>query len=190
MATRAQPLVIDTRSAEETLRLGASIGPLLLPGDMIVLSGDLGAGKTTFAQGLAAGLGITEQVTSPTYVLMKEYIGGRYPLMHMDIYRLGKIQEVIDLGYDEFLDPSYVVVVEWGDMVEPLLPKDHLQVLLNHQGEEARRVTLIAKGLNWQSRLETLKILAEELFSAGRQPDPGYFGDYQAEDGYGPERSN
>lgn len=172
-----EPFLVRTRSAEETRRLAVALSPILVPGDMIVLSGDLGAGKTTFVQGLAVGLGIVEQVTSPTFILMKEYLGGRYPLMHMDIYRLGKIQEVIDLGYDEFLDPSYVVVVEWGDMVEPLLPKGHLLVELNYgQSDDERTIGLRPKGDTWEGRMTTVRILANELFSAG-EADPGYMGE-------------
>lgn len=185
-----QRLVIETHSGEETVRLGTSISPVVVPGDMIVLSGDLGAGKTTFTQGLAVGLGITEQVTSPTFLLMKEYSGGRFPLMHMDIYRLEKIQDVIDLGYDEFLDPSYVVVVEWGDMVEPLLPKNHLDVEIRLLDETIRRITITPRGDQWQSRMATVRMLANELFSAGRKADPGYFGDFEFKDVQPPEASN
>ena len=168
-------LVVETRSAEETRRLARAVSPLLVPGDVLVLSGDLGAGKTTFVQGLAAGLGVPEHIVSPTFILMKEYLGGRYPLMHLDVYRLGRVQEVIDLGYDDFLEPSAVVVVEWGDMVEPLLPKDHLLVEIRH-GEELldRTVMLVPKGPGWESRMQTLQILASELFAPGREADPGY----------------
>lgn len=163
-----EPFEIRTISADQTRRLAVTLSPVLVPGDMIVLSGDLGAGKTTFVQGLAVGLGIVEQVTSPTFVLMKEYLGGRFPLMHIDIYRLNKVQELMDLGYDEFLDPSYVVVVEWGDMVEPLLPKEHLQVRLVNEDEDesARLITLTPRGPVWESRMQTVRLLAGELFSA------------------------
>lgn len=154
--------------------MAVALTPLLLPGDVIALAGDLGTGKTTFVQGLGAGLGVPERVTSPTFVLMREYLGGRYPLMHLDVYRLERMQEVIDLGYDEFLDPSHIVVVEWGDMVEPLLPKDHLMVELAFgDGDLVRRVTLSPRGLHWESRMETIRILATELFSVGREADPG-----------------
>jgi len=189
-AKRDRNLVVETHSAEETVRLGTALSPVLIPGDVIVLSGDLGAGKTTFTQGLAVGLGITEHVTSPTFLLMKEYFGGRYPLMHMDIYRLGRIQEVIDLGYDEFLDPADIVVVEWGDMVEPLLPKDHLQVILRHVDENSRTVELVPKGANWPPRMRTVRMLVHELFSAGRQADPGNFGEFEFENLSGPETTN
>lgn len=156
-------LVVTTHSAEETRRLAVALAPTLVPGDVIVLAGDLGAGKTTFVQGLAVGLGIVEKVTSPTFILMKEYLGGRFPLMHMDIYRLGRVQDVIDLGYDEFLDPSYVVAVEWGDMVEPLLPKEHLKVELRHGGGDERTVTFTPKGEGWTSRMRLIRQLEAEL---------------------------
>ena len=166
----SRTLVVQTRSAEQTRRLARAVSPLLVPGDVLVLAGDLGAGKTTFVQGLAAGLGVPERIVSPTFILMKEYLGGRYPLMHLDVYRLGRIQEVIDLGYDDFLEPSAIVVVEWGDMVEPLLPSDHLLVELSH-GEDVldRTVTFTPTGPNWESRMQTMHVLATELF-----PDPGY----------------
>jgi len=156
-------LVITTRSPEETKLLSEGIAPLLVPGDVLVLAGDLGAGKTTFVQGLAKGLGIVERVTSPTFILMKEYQGGRFPLMHLDVYRLERIQEVIDLGLDEYLDPSYVVAVEWGDKVEPLLPRQHLKVELNHGGADTRTVRLTARGTHWETRMETIKKLVQEL---------------------------
>ena len=114
-------------------------------------------------RGLAKGLGIVERVTSPTFILMKEYQGGRFPLMHLDVYRLERIQEVIDLGLDEYLDPSYVVAVEWGDKVEPLLPRQHLKVELNHGGADTRTVRLTARGTHWETRMETIKKLVQEL---------------------------
>lgn len=164
---------IETRSPEETRRLAAALSPVLLPGDVLSLAGDLGAGKTTFVQGLAAGLGVTEHITSPTFILMRDYFGGRYPLLHMDVYRLSRAQELIDLGYEDFLDPSYIVVVEWGDMVEPLLPPDHLLVTLKHTADSSTRtITIIPRGRRWQDRMQTVRILAAELFSATRDFGP------------------
>ncbi|MEX2552987.1 MAG: tRNA (adenosine(37)-N6)-threonylcarbamoyltransferase complex ATPase subunit type 1 TsaE [Actinomycetota bacterium] len=174
-----KPLVLKTRSAAETKQLAESLAPILVPGDMIVLAGDLGAGKTTFVQGLARGLGIVEKVTSPTFILMKEYLGGRFPLMHMDIYRLGRVQDVIDLGYDEFLDPSYVVAIEWGDRVEALLPKDHLKVELRHGGGDERTMSFIGKGEAWVNRVQLIGQVAAELNadppSAKAKTQPGSF---------------
>lgn len=175
--SRPSVLTFETHAPEETRRLAVTLTPLLLPGDVIALAGDLGAGKTTFVQGLAAGLGVPEHVTSPTFVLMKEYLGGRYPLMHLDVYRLRRAQEVIDLGYEEFLDPSHIVVVEWGDMVEPLLPKGHLLIEIAYGDPDlVRHVTVKPRGRDWESRLETMKILAAELFSVSREPDMGLLG--------------
>lgn len=182
MAAAPKPknqLVLQTRSAEETRSLSEGIAPLLVPGDVLVLAGDLGAGKTTFVQGLAKGLGIVERVTSPTFILMKEYPGGRFPLMHLDVYRLGRIQEVIDLGIDEYLDPSYVVAVEWGDRVEPLLPQEHLTVELTHDGADTRTITLTARGARWESRLAPIRKLVESLSAARRANKPRIGEDFQ-----------
>jgi tRNA threonylcarbamoyladenosine biosynthesis protein TsaE len=171
-------LAMQSRSPEETRRLAVALSPLLRPGDVISLGGDLGSGKTTFVQGLAVGLGITGRVTSPSFVLMKEYLGGRYPLIHMDVYRLERMQEVVDLGYDEFLDPSHIVVVEWGDMVEPLLPKEHLSIHLRYGDTDASRdIALQPRGGRWETRMPLVRKLVEELFSVDRSdplfpPDP------------------
>lgn len=149
-----------------------SITPILLPGDVIALSGDLGGGKTTFVQGLGAGLGVSERVTSPTFILMREYLGGRYPLMHIDVFRLKKVQEVIDLGYDEFLDPSYIVAVEWGDVIEPLLPPEHLLIEFKFgNGDLNREIAITPRGPQWYSRLTTLRILVSDLFHPAREAD-------------------
>src|SRR3989442_8672416 len=101
---------MESRSPEETRRLAVALSPLLRPGDVLSLGGDLGAGKTTFVQGLAVGLGIADRVTSPSFVLLKEYLGGRYPLIHMYVYRLARLQVVVDPGNSEFLAPSPLVI--------------------------------------------------------------------------------
>jgi tRNA threonylcarbamoyladenosine biosynthesis protein TsaE len=102
-------------------------------------------------------------------VLLKEYLGGRYPLVHMDVYRLERMQEVVDLGYDEFLDPSHIVVVEWGDMVEPLLPKEHLSIQMSYgDGDSRREIVLQPRGSQWELRMQTVRVLIEELFSVDR----------------------
>lgn len=163
---------LETRSPEETRRVALALTPILLPGDVLALSGDLGAGKTTFVQGLAAGLKIPDRVTSPSFILMREYFGGRYPLMHLDIYRLEQMQEVIDLGYEEFLDPGHIIAVEWGDRIEPLLPPDHLMIGLHYTGDDVRRhLTLSARGAAWRGRMQTVRILTSDLFSPTRDED-------------------
>ncbi len=178
-APKPKKLTLESHSAAETQSLGGLLAPMLVPGDVLVMSGDLGAGKTTFVQGLAKGLGIVERVTSPTFVLMKEYQGGRFPLMHLDVYRLGKVQEVIDLGIDEYLDPSYVVVVEWGDKVEPLLPQDHLTIELVHGGADVRTITLTGKGAPWAGRMDSIKKMVEGLAVSSRASGPRLGEDFQ-----------
>src|SRR5690349_5571408 len=115
---------ITTTSAEQTRELGAKIGSMLADGDCVLVEGVLGAGKTTFVQGLAAGMGLCDQVTSPTYVLIHEYRDDNNRLYHLDPYRLSSPTEVADLGFDELLD-SGVVVVEWAERLGPLTPSEY-----------------------------------------------------------------
>jgi tRNA threonylcarbamoyladenosine biosynthesis protein TsaE len=165
-------VTLESRSPEETRRVALALTPILLPGDVLALSGDLGAGKTTFVQGLAAGLKIPDRVTSPTFILMREYYGGSYPLLHLDIYRLETMQEVIDLGYEEFLDPGHIIAVEWGDAIEPLLPRDHLMIQLSYSDVDViRKITLSPRGPSWRGRMDTVAILTSELFSPSREHD-------------------
>jgi tRNA threonylcarbamoyladenosine biosynthesis protein TsaE len=166
-------LTLESTSVEETRRLAVALTPLLRPGDVIALGGPLGVGKTAFVQGIGAGLGVPERVTSPSFILMKEYLGGRYPLLHLDVYRLDRMQELVDLGLDEFLEPSHIVIVEWGDMVEPLLPKEHLLVeMARGESDTDRLITLEPRGQDWEGRMDTVKMLVSELFSVDRETDP------------------
>ncbi len=122
-----------TATADATRRLGRSFAPLLEPGDVLALTGELGAGKTCLVQGLAAGLGVTTPVTSPTFMLQRSY-DGRVPLVHLDVYRLERVQDVLELG-DEALAGDVVTVIEWGDTIAPLLPADRLDVELRHEDD-------------------------------------------------------
>jgi len=141
-----------TRSVEETRSLAEGLGRVVLrPGDVVVLAGELGAGKTAFAQGVARGLGVTEPVVSPTFVIVREY-EGRVPLAHVDVYRLDRLQELHDLGFDELLDAGRVTLVEWGDVAAPLLPSERLEVRLSMTGEDAREIRVDAHGESWISR--------------------------------------
>jgi tRNA threonylcarbamoyladenosine biosynthesis protein TsaE len=147
---------ICSRSAPETLALGVRLAALLRPGDVVVLSGDLGAGKTVLAKGIAAGLGVTEPVVSPTFTIVREYEGD-VPLLHLDVYRLDHLQEVIDLGLDEILDGHAVTVVEWGEAVSALLPQDRLEVVLTapppeEADDDTRVIELHGAGPSWQAR--------------------------------------
>lgn len=132
-------LKVQTHSAEETRSLGQKLGKLLRPGDFVALTGDLGAGKTQFTQGIAAGLGVEEAAVSPTYTLINEY-EGRCPVYHFDVYRLDRIDEMEDLGYEEYFYGQGVTIVEWADRIRPLLPKDYLWVeIYKLEGQEQER---------------------------------------------------
>jgi tRNA threonylcarbamoyladenosine biosynthesis protein TsaE len=146
-----------TRSVEETRAVGERLGETLLrPGDLVVLAGPLGSGKTAFAQGVARGLGVTDPVVSPTFTIVREYVG-RVPLAHVDVYRLERLQELHDLGFDEILDDR-VTLVEWGDAAGPLLPPDRLEVRLemSDDDEEEREIRIAAHGDSWQGRARRL----------------------------------
>jgi tRNA threonylcarbamoyladenosine biosynthesis protein TsaE len=148
---------LRTPSAEATRELAAAIGPLLGGGDVLVLAGDLGAGKTTFTQGLAVSLGVTAPVTSPTFTLVHEYTG-RVPVVHIDVYRLEHLQEVHDLGFDELVGGDAIAVVEWGDVLGPLLPPDRLHVAFEYASddENTRVVSLTPHGVTWATRIDEL----------------------------------
>ncbi|RJX22631.1 MAG: tRNA (adenosine(37)-N6)-threonylcarbamoyltransferase complex ATPase subunit type 1 TsaE [Ammonifex sp.] len=133
-------LEAKSNSPEATRSLGEKLGRMNIPGDVIALSGDLGAGKTCFAQGLARGLGVTKKVTSPTFVLIREY-EGRLPLFHFDAYRLSGPEDLEQLGSEEYFGGSGVCVIEWAERVAAALPDDRVEVeLLRVPGEEEFRV--------------------------------------------------
>lgn len=151
-------LHLRTRSPSETQAVAAVVAGALRPGDLIALTGELGAGKTRFVQGAAAALGVRERVTSPTFVLRREY-AGRLPIVHLDVYRLDTLADVLDIGFDEIVGTDAVTFVEWADAMSPLLPPDHLEVELRTElgGEQdARRLVLRPRGDDWRRRLGTL----------------------------------
>jgi tRNA threonylcarbamoyladenosine biosynthesis protein TsaE len=156
-------LRLATSSADDTRRLGRAVAEALRPGDVVALAGDLGAGKTAFVQGAAAGLGVTDPVVSPTFTLVREY-DGRVHVIHVDVYRLDRINDVVDLGFDEFLDGSAVVFVEWGDVIQGLLPESWLGVDLSlDQDDDSRRtVRLTGTGPSWPGRWELLERTVSE----------------------------
>jgi tRNA threonylcarbamoyladenosine biosynthesis protein TsaE len=148
---------LRTRTAEETRAVGEALAALLRPRDAVILTGELGAGKTTLVQGVARGLDIPGQVTSPTFTLIREY-RGRLDVAHVDVYRLERIQDVVDLGLEELGDGEAVLLVEWGDAVEEALPADHLVVeLTGGDGEDARRIAVAPAGMSWNERWERLE---------------------------------
>jgi tRNA threonylcarbamoyladenosine biosynthesis protein TsaE len=142
-----------TKSVDDTRALAAELATLARPRDLILLQGGLGTGKTAFAQGFARGLGIDEQVTSPTFVLVRFY-EGRLRLVHIDVYRLDHMQELVDLGVAELLDEEAVTLIEWGDVVRPGLPADFLEVRLEPgDTEDERVITVSASGPSWPPRM-------------------------------------
>jgi len=145
-----------TRSSEETRWLGARIGSLLRAGDVVSLSGDLGAGKTVFAKGVAAALDVRDDVVSPTFTLVREY-AAPIPFVHIDVYRLDRFQELHDLGFDELMSGTTVTVVEWGDRVSALLPVDRLDVALQFgEADDDRVVSIVPAGNAWAMRCDAL----------------------------------
>ncbi len=148
--------MLETRTADDTRAAGAALAPFLRPRDVVVLTGELGAGKTTFVQGIAAGLGATEHVASPTFTLVREYVSGRVPLAHVDLYRLDREQDVIDLALDELEEGERVLLVEWGDPVAELLADDRLRIELvgidPTGADETRRITVEPSGDTWAER--------------------------------------
>jgi tRNA threonylcarbamoyladenosine biosynthesis protein TsaE len=137
--------------------LARTVATLLSGGDVIILTGDLGAGKTTFVQGAAEALGVIDRVASPTFTLVRRYRGPR-PVNHVDVYRLDRIQEVIDLGFEDLFDPEGVTFVEWGDVIEGLLPDAYLEIeLWTRPEDEGRLVVLSGHGRAWAERWERLE---------------------------------
>ena len=130
-----------TNSPEETEKIGAALAQVLVPGSVIAYRGDLGAGKTAFTRGLAKGLGCGEMVTSPTYTIVNEYLGGRLPLFHFDMYRLRSSDDLFDIGWDDYLDRSGVCAVEWSENVAEAL-ENPITVTIEKTGPESRRITI------------------------------------------------
>jgi tRNA threonylcarbamoyladenosine biosynthesis protein TsaE len=140
-------------TAEDTRELGAELAGLVRAGDLVVLVGPLGAGKTALTQGLGAGLGVREPVTSPTFVIARVHTGGRVPLVHVDAYRLGSVADVDDLDLDVTVASS-VTVVEWGQGLVEQLTDEHLEVRLDRREDDVRTAVLVAHGTSWEERLD------------------------------------
>ncbi|MCW2705278.1 MAG: putative ATPase or kinase [Blastococcus sp.] len=138
---------------EDTHALGRSLADVLRPGDLVVLVGPLGAGKTAFTQGIGAGLGVREPVTSPTFVIARVHRGGRVPLVHVDAYRLDGVADVDDLDLDASTGES-VTVVEWGQGLVERLADEHLEVRLDRRDDDVRTALLVPHGPGWDERLQ------------------------------------
>ena len=134
-------MTFQTNSPAETEAIGAALGNIINPGTVIAYRGDLGAGKTAFTRGLAKGLGCTEIVTSPTYTIVNEYLGGRIPLFHFDMYRLRSSDDLFDIGWEDYLDRGGVCAVEWSENVDDAM-EDAIYITIEKLGEDSRRITL------------------------------------------------
>jgi tRNA threonylcarbamoyladenosine biosynthesis protein TsaE len=147
-----------SRSPEETLALASAIGRRLRAGDVVLLCGDLGAGKTLFTQGLATGLSVEEVVVSPTFTIVREY-EGRIPLVHVDLYRLEDARELYELGFDDVVRGDAVTVIEWGDRLASAFP-DCLEVHLEAELDDTRAIALLGRGGSWGARVDALDTAA------------------------------
>jgi tRNA threonylcarbamoyladenosine biosynthesis protein TsaE len=152
-----------TASAAATRALGGRLAQAFRPGDVVVLAGDLGAGKTTFVQGVATALGVEEPVTSPTFTIVHEY-EGRLPLVHVDVYRLDRLAELYDLGLEDIGNGAGVMLIEWGDIVAQALPPDRLVVRLELGADDDERIiSFAAHGASWRARVAQLEQLDQDL---------------------------
>ena len=138
-----RPRTVKLNSEEDTRSLGLEIADALEPGDVVALTGDLGTGKTALTKYIAEGLGVKEEISSPTFTIIKEYKSGRLPLYHFDVYRLGSGDELLDTGAEELLDGDGACVIEWADIVADVLPADSLIVSLNYGDSENKRTAEI-----------------------------------------------
>ena len=134
-------MTFHSNSPEETEKIGAALGQRLKAGTVIAYRGDLGAGKTAFTRGLARGLGCREIVTSPTYTIVNEYLGGRIPLFHFDMYRLHSSDDLWDIGWEDYLDRGGICAVEWSENVDAAM-EDPIYITIEKTGEESRRITI------------------------------------------------
>jgi len=149
---------IVSKSVKETLAIGRKISGYLGKGGIVCLFGQLGSGKTVLVKGMASGLGIsTEKIISPTFVLVRSYSDSRLPFYHFDLYRLGSLKDILDLGYEEYLYGAGVSVIEWADRLKKLLPKEHLAIKLSIKGNDKRLLEFSAKGRHYEELLRSLR---------------------------------
>ena len=138
-------MVIETNSPEETFRVGKELGEKAYAGQVFTLTGDLGVGKTVFTQGLAKGLGIEKPVNSPTFTIVQEYDGGRLPFYHFDVYRIGDVEEMEEVGFDDYVMGEGVSLIEWADLISEILPEKRTEILIEknlERGFDYRRITV------------------------------------------------
>ena len=142
-------MVKESFGPEDTFALGQALGQMAAPGEIYTLDGDLGTGKTVLTQGLAAGLGITEHVNSPTVTIVQEYEGGRLPLYHFDVYRIGNVEEMDEIGYEDYFYGNGVCLIEWADLIREILPLNCIRIRIEkdlEKGFDYRRITIRKEG--------------------------------------------
>ena len=138
-------MITETFSEKETRAFGEQLGKRAVPGSLYTLTGDLGTGKTVFTQGFARGLGITEHVNSPTFTIVQEYDGGRLPFYHFDVYRIGDIEEMDEIGYEDYFYGNGVCLIEWAELIGELLPEQRIAVRIEkdlEKGFDYRKITV------------------------------------------------
>lgn len=138
-------MVIETKSAKETFELGVRIGKSCVPGEVYTLIGDLGVGKTVFTQGLAQGLEIEEPISSPTFTIVQVYEEGRMPFYHFDVYRIGDIEEMDEIGYEDYIYGNGVCLIEWANLIEEILPRERKEIVIEkdlEKGFDYRKITI------------------------------------------------
>ena len=138
-------MVLETRSPEETFQIGFELGQKAEPGQVYTLTGDLGVGKTVFTQGFAKGLGIEEPVNSPTFTIVQVYEEGRLPFYHFDVYRIGDIEEMDEIGYEDYVMGDGVSLIEWANLIEEILPEERTEITIEkdlEKGFDFRQVTI------------------------------------------------
>lgn len=155
-----QLLKINIENIKETEKIGYMLGKLLTGGEVICMTGDLGAGKTTMTQSIAKGLEVEDYVTSPTFTIINEY-EGRCPLYHFDVYRINDVDEMYDLGYEEYFYSDGVSIIEWADIIKEILPKERLNIEINKNDNIEDR-EIIIKGTG-EKYINIIKLLSEEI---------------------------
>jgi len=148
-------LTIITKSPEETKKLGRAISKLVKPGDLLAFYGELGTGKTCFIQGVSEGLEVKDYVTSPSFTIINEY-QGKIPVYHFDLFRLSNIEEILDLGYEEYFYGEGLTVIEWAEKIEKLLPKEYLKIDIKFKNCYERTISLIPQGERFNKSLKEL----------------------------------
>ena len=138
-------MIIETKNARETYEVGEKIGRQVRAGQVYTLVGDLGVGKTVFTQGVASGLGITEPVSSPTFTIIQEYEEGRLPFYHFDVYRIGCIEEMDEIGYEDYFYGNGICLIEWANLIEEIIPEDAISITIEkdlEKGFDYRRIII------------------------------------------------